>query len=78
MRLGQSGVRFKNKLCIFLSDANSVVKYLDVQLARSGVKSAADIDFGVVVRKLQRIVNQVADDLLDTQLVLDQFLWDIV
>jgi len=76
--LWQSGVWFENKLCIFLSDTNSIVKYLDVQLARSGIVSAADIDFCVVVRKLQRIVDQVADDLLDTQLVLDQFLRDIV
>jgi hypothetical protein len=39
---------------------------------------AAYPDFSVVVRVLQRIIYQIADDLLDAQLILGQFLRNII
>ena len=59
-------------------DTDSVVQYLNVQLTLSGIKMAAYPDFSVVVRVLKRIINQITDDLLDTQLILGQFLWNII
>ena len=65
-------------LFIFLIDARSVIDNLDELLARSGKVSKVNINFSVVFWKLQRIVDHVADDLLETQLVLNQFLRDFV
>jgi hypothetical protein len=76
--LWQGGERFENTLSIFLMDTDSVVQYLNVQLTLSGIKMAAYPDFSVVVRVLKRIINQITDDLLDTQLILGQFLWNII
>ena len=49
-----------------------------MQLAAAGIVFAIDSDFGIIVGELQGIVDQVANDLLDSQFILNQFLGDVV
>ena len=49
-----------------------------MQLAAAGVVFAIDSDFGIIVGELQGIVYQVANNLLDSQFILNQFLGDVV
>ena len=49
-----------------------------MQLATAGVVFAIDSYFGIIVGELQGIVYQVANNLLDSQFILNQFLGDVV